>query len=819
MARQIGRNILETVAFAQTHKHPSNASVRFESGTTFDGKKHFFAGSFGDIPEKKEKTTADYFWSPVSFAPWASTLLNAANAQTPKTPAPFNAELLSILTTPTAETFIREDKRLSAALTENPLDPELHEEAALLIGSFAMRETAGSSFCDIRRSLCRMTAHLALAKAARGNFGASGDLAEAVLCSLAGRETPAATIMDRLKQNAAATPEISANALAIWHRALRLHNTRDYRQLPDPEKATLFERLEYVRALRMSAGNAAASRFVTEHDFERLPEWGEQILLGDISVGDGNRWARPSFELESEAIAAHYRDYLGKEITSGELAAALNVEWKEFPQTEQASPTLHVLGWGAWAEQHQRQLCELIYTLSYWEGEMLGLPDSAKEFEEQITAQFGSLHLFPLIRFYTHPDEASSKSWIERVRTTVAAHREWISYYQRDRARQVSQRLSPPPVSNSSPVRQRKMRPQEWEQQRVANAPKIDPLIKIGSWFAPILPFGTLFDLSNRGGDGALVNSTIAEIETAKAMAPSNCAVISAHLRRTTNYKATPEQTEAAFSVLTGYDIWAMKLVADAFYFDPVRYAEKLGALCWFEPDRYVDLGNYLLEHGNETGAAQAFQNAFDLATDRVHVSNAMNWLVTYYFEQDKKDEAYKIASEGADVYSQQGLVTFANLLDRTGQTANAEWYFEKAYERYPKSSRDDLVDFYARHRDQSPAYAAEENKFRALIFPKGVEHVVLTDLRDPPTGGLVLTRNSPRTDKAGLRVSDIIVAVNGCRVHDTYEYYAARAPSTNPNVKFIIWRGGKYIEVDSFFPRRPDFSRMSKYQPRPSDH
>jgi len=341
----------------------------------------------------------------------------------------------------------------------------------------------------------------------------------------------------------------------------------------------------------------------------------------------------------------------------------------------------------------------------------------------------------------------------------------------------------------------------------------------MSGWFIPRLPFGTLFDFYNRGGRDGFVVATPVEIETLEAMAPSNRALIWARLNRMTNPKPTSEQTEAAFSALSGYDVSAMQLVANAFKGDPKKYAEKFGALCWFQPDRYVELANYLLEHGDEAGAVQNFQNAFDHATDRVQVSNTMGWLVNYYFEHDRKEEAFKIAREGAEVYSQDGLVEFANLLDRMGQVENAEWYLKQAYERYPNSTRDDLVDFYARHRDKSPAYLDEEKKFRAMIFPDGVEQAILSDFHGPPNDGMTLVKGSPRTEKAGLKPSDVIVAVNGCRVHNIYQYYAARAPSTNPNVKFIVWRADSYIAIDSFFPKRPDFSQLNLYKPHPRDH
>src|SRR6266513_386615 len=80
MARLIGHDLLEMVAYASTHKHPANVSLKFESGTTFDGKKHRFTASFAGMAEKQQIISVDdYFWSPAAFAPWASALLNTAH--------------------------------------------------------------------------------------------------------------------------------------------------------------------------------------------------------------------------------------------------------------------------------------------------------------------------------------------------------------------------------------------------------------------------------------------------------------------------------------------------------------------------------------------------------------------------------------------------------------------------------------------------------------------------------------------------------------------------------------------------------------------
>src|SRR6185369_14779354 len=100
--------------------------------------------------------------------------------------SPVDLEMFGRLTTPTPDALVREDKRISQALTQSPLDAELHEEAALLIGSFALRHAA-ACFYDVRKELSRMTVHLAMAHVLSDTRGSCGDLAEAILNTLTGR--------------------------------------------------------------------------------------------------------------------------------------------------------------------------------------------------------------------------------------------------------------------------------------------------------------------------------------------------------------------------------------------------------------------------------------------------------------------------------------------------------------------------------------------------------------------------------------------------------------------------------------------------------
>jgi hypothetical protein len=81
----------------------------------------------------------------------------------------------------------RENARLSGLLQAHPRSAVLHEKAALLLAVAAAGRATGDA--DIRPLLCRMTAHLAIARALHGDvLSGDGQLAERLLGQLADRE-------------------------------------------------------------------------------------------------------------------------------------------------------------------------------------------------------------------------------------------------------------------------------------------------------------------------------------------------------------------------------------------------------------------------------------------------------------------------------------------------------------------------------------------------------------------------------------------------------------------------------------------------------
>ena len=106
-------------------------------------------------------------WAPESYRPLTQALFDQLKLSRTPVPDVPNPRFLNALLTPTAEMLATLDLQLSKELAEHFQAPAKHDEAALLLASFALRETTGL-FYEGRSELCRTTAHLAFADALRG---------------------------------------------------------------------------------------------------------------------------------------------------------------------------------------------------------------------------------------------------------------------------------------------------------------------------------------------------------------------------------------------------------------------------------------------------------------------------------------------------------------------------------------------------------------------------------------------------------------------------------------------------------------------------
>jgi hypothetical protein len=692
--------------------------------------------------------------------------------------------VLEALTDLRAETLFREDKALSHRLETAP-DAEAHEQAALLLGAFALRDHAGAS-TDTRVSLARMAAHLAMARGLTCGevLGLTGQLAEALLATLVGRERDALDRLDALERSAATRAE------RAWVRALRLRNTGDWRLARDAKGLSLLEEQEEFRALVMGLDDASASTWLDHRSPSPVPDWGTIALESRaLSVETGNRFAVLAPVLQMSEVQA-VRTAMGRmPADHAALMAALNERpTRHVTRSSAGAPRVSVLGWGLWADRTQRHLVFELMRLQAYYRYTLGNPGEAAAAVEQSRREFGRLEMYPLVLRAHATNE-------REYRDAVAAFRELA-------------RRSPERLTGG-----------HWElvRQKEDFAPVPRDLPDENLWFRPALPAGTLVDVRWRLSVlAALRGASTDDIGRLRALAPYDRDLADSAAARMPGTHSAAELA-AAYGALADYDLFVMGKLADAAYYDADEFRTRQGAMCRLVAERCFFLGYRLAEMGFPDEAATAYQRAFDGAEDRVGAANQSLWLVDYYVDHGQAPKAEKVARAAASTYAERGLYVMARFLEKTGRLREAEEYYRRILDRYERPTR--LAGFYyrqARVRGKTE-YEARLRDALALAMPDGLESFDQSTLPARPEDGVVVKKENDLTKKFGLKYGNVIVGLDGFRVRDWRQYEAVRDLDLSPKMKIVAWRGASYDDVAAEIWDRQFRVDMEDLKPRVS--
>jgi tetratricopeptide (TPR) repeat protein len=339
---------------------------------------------------------------------------------------------------------------------------------------------------------------------------------------------------------------------------------------------------------------------------------------------------------------------------------------------------------------------------------------------------------------------------------------------------------------------------------------KTFPLVHPQLWFSPTFPIGTLYDAAYRG-ESAFPRLDKQQLDQMKAAAPYNNRVLYHQMRTAQPRVATPEQLAAQFESVSGYDAWAMEVIANGSLADPDRYEAAFLPLCRLNPNQYLQLGRYLCEHQRFEAAARAYEKAIELAPDRVNVSNTVGWLVDYYYTHNRQTDAFRVAEMAAEAYSARGLRTMASLCERAGRLFDAESYFRKQAERY--EDWEDLAIFYTRHFNE-PKFTAAFERMITKIFPKGEEPADPTSMGGVPGDGVLLNTTSKTIESLGLQKGDVIVAINGIRIRNKGQYFYKMDTARSSKVDLIVWSKRSYRSVTADLPNHRLGVDIYNYQP-----
>ena len=747
IVNEIVRDVVEMAAY------PAKATIPAVASASDDGQ---YRVSFPSGPV--ELDLRDDLWSPDRFAAVATAAFAARRVERSPATGPFQTVYLALLDF-TPEAIVDASERVSRALSLDVQNARAHEAAALILGTFALREAAGR-FGDNRWALNRMTAHLALASLPDDAPGIDGRLAGVVLLVLTNHQVRALDALDRLQRDAGSKP------VAAWARALRLRVTQDWRGVDAPESASRLEQEEFIRARRATVSGSRAAI-----DLQRVgasPDAAWIRLIENSSMGVEDGWlGTEAFDFED----AEYRDVfqrLHRKGLGAEVADALNARATRCI----GSDGPRVLPWGAWAEFAQRHLMMFMDRHDRFYLMTLGNSQNADEEKAKLTRLLGKLTMFPVATVFWTKGPRGSEADLMYLKDAVAA-------------------------VLRSPER---VTPTEWAFLELATHYEavVGGIPAPATWFIPASPRVP----QNAGPRLKAVGSSHVDVISAVLKdAPYDYAVASEYLTLKYGVRAPYAEVRRLLGPRLEYDTRALS-TAEQFAPTADDRVMLLRTSCELSAHSCLSLAWELASDTREPEAAAVYRKAFDdPAIDAVEISNYSGWLVNYDFRGGRVDDALALAERSAGTKSWQGLVTYAYLAERLGRMEEAEATYREAATHYRNPSQ--LLGFYYRavtvRKDMR--YEAAWKTELERVFPHGLTPVPIDAAR--PAHAVVMNSDSERSRRAGLLIGDLIVGLEGHQVESYEQYRAVNAFFEQDEMKLTVWRGDKLLPIAVTAPNR----------------
>lgn len=764
----IGKDIAEMLVYAKYHNDPSvkvsAGSLKFQTSTV-DSKTSKYKFQL-TLPGQTEAISHEfvlngYIWSPATYQPFVKQLLETLKLTAdPTSTTPDN--YLKILSDADMAELFAENDRISKALSEKPLDPSLHEQAALLQATFDMLELAGN-YSDTRAPLNRMSAHLAIAETLNGSnsLTLSGKIADIALESMSCRDGVAVSKNDDLAK--LQTDEIAKS----WLRALNIRSSGDYR-IFDEKKQTQLEASQFgMRYANLLTADKTLD-YASAHKCTPPIRWMRIAMCGEGSVASGHAVDSQIIPAELAAFYDDYKLYNKQPISPQSLVSKLNKTSTRCLITDNGTYKLVVLSWGDVAAYHARHVLNAVAQAYKFYEYSYGVKEMAEATLKKSTELLGNMTLFPMVLMDVKRDREHKElnnKFDEGMEKLFVEHPELIQGYPWVYTKYLGKNSYPPVVLQTQPE----------------------------LWFSPYCPMGTAYYFAHRL---ALDNCKpdLAELTRLRTLCPLDEGICWKWIEKKYGKDPTSAQLREGYGKLVDYDLHAMRYCSYGDYDDPAKYEETMTKIAVIEPDNNFDLAYYFAQHNMPEKASKYYQLAVDNAQDAVGMANKSSWIVRYLFEKGEKEKALSIAKNAAEVYSMGGLCCLADLYDRMGELAKAEQLYKDANERYDNDAS--LVGFYFRHSDKNKNYASESTRLMKKDFPAGLQHIEFAKLSSPPKVGVKILGGEKYTDSLGLLKDYIIVGLNDYKTDNLKQYHIVRKMSLDPSIKATFWNGKAYKQV-----------------------
>ncbi|MBC7996411.1 MAG: hypothetical protein IAF58_00600, partial [Leptolyngbya sp.] len=716
-----------------------------------------FAKASGDKSLDYSFTLKDYVWGPANYSPLASKILESFDLKaSPTSEAP--KDFIKNIATAEIPALFVENERISKALTENPLDAGLHEQAALLQATYGMLELAGI-LSDTRSSLARTSAHLSIAKALNSDkLSIVGQTANIALEAMSCRDGIALKLIEAIDQSKLDSSEKS------FLRAIKIRASGDFR-LFDQNDHTTLEANQYALRYAPSMGNEKVLQFIRKNYPDGKIIWFRTLMSGGLNVQMGHMIATKALKMEMHEFVKNYQAYKKKEIVdSVAVAKDLNLQPTRCLANDSDGPHLNVISWDDVAATHARDILWAIYTEWTFYKYMYAVKELADTSITNAETLFGELALFPVPLIFADLSPEKKQQYYARAQNTIENHPEMMTDF-------------------------------DWLTiiRAAKKIPAKSPITPPNAWFDPALPMGTAYGFSGRK-EFPNASFTVEELSRLHQLCPNDEKLSKEYAKKKYGDHPTQEQLEEAFGAQLNTNIRLMKAAARTNIHDPQKFIPLFVKICALEPDEYFDLARYCVLQNRTEEAAKYFEKAMEVGTDAVGKSNDSDWLMRYYYSKGQKAKAKQIADFAAQVYSNRGLLTLANYYELENDLESAEKEHKKIQERYDSSSF--LGAFYLRNAKKNKRYEVEGEKIKAEIFPAGLKKVVISDFKDPPRKGVRVVYADEMSVVQDLAKDTVAVALSGYAIENLNQLLFLEHIGTEPYLNFIIWDGKKYMET-----------------------
>ena len=661
---------------------------------------------------------------------------------------PTGTDLLQALLTPTVAEIQKANEAVSSELASDLKNPIAHERAAFLLGVFGLRENAWH-FADIRSLVCQMTAHLAFAGQLRGSQLPSPEGAWAkVLHSVH---------MGRPKDAIAGMENISTDGPARhWKRVVDLVVTGDWRLAESVADPSLMEIIAHSRAAKIHLGNPAMLEIVKRSaPLQELPEWTRTLIHGRNSVEDGHRVREAGMGLEIQELSQIFP--LGKKANPSSIGKSISLP---FDDSLLVNGKPEVISRAKWAAYFRRHFIATAGAVQHFNVVSWGSPEAATEWEDG---------LLPFVK--PMPEAAIARPFLaadtDGLQKDVDAAFDWI-------------RAHPERVNVGA-----------WfDLQFPVDLGEKFTIPDQRPWFREASPPGTAHDPEVRTRYTGMHAEWLAGIKALHVIDPWDKLLCTELGENTGN---TPEATRAAWGPVFDYSVvpirWILKSTSLPMA-ERIVYLEKFAAI---DSEEFLALGEALVLDRRPDEAIKAYEKGFEKAIDRVGVANTTQWMIHYYLQKGDLAAARKIVDHNAEVFSASGLFGGVTFGIATKDFPLARKLANEIEERYGDPNARVMV-----------ALAMGDQKTEKRVFPDGRKTTTLAELESSgERSGQRVKDSSTITNLNGVRPGDVILAIEGTRVKTYPQYISILGSRLEPEVRLIIRRGKKFLEIPTILPGR----------------